>query len=209
MLTYADDSSILLRIPLIGGAALANALLLSLILMFPTAVAGVFKLALVSILGATSAPANFLLGSTFVSRHAPPPIMATVNSLMDLVGYTMTFVMLYHSDTHTHRGTRAGGGGGGGGGGVNAGIGGLLGQGGSGGGSGQGVGGGDGHGSGRSGSSSSDTLEAILGATVAAGLVCTLAVVLLYALEHLAERKSRRFCALPLDVGSTLKSQEE
>ena len=208
MLTYADGSSILFRIPLIGGAALTNALLLSLILMFPTAVSGVFKLALVSILGATSAPANFLLGSTFVSRHAPPPIMATVNSLMDLVGYIMTFVMLYHSDTHAHRGTRAGGGWGGGGG-VNAGIVGPLGEGGSGGGSGEGVGGGDGHGSGRSGSSSSDTLEAILGATVAAGLVCTLAVVLLYALEYLAERKSRRFCVLPLDVGSTLKSQEE
>jgi hypothetical protein len=89
-----DRSSILLRIPLIGGPTLMNSALFALLLSAPKSLEGTPKLVSVFLLGMTSALANFLLASTFISRHVPPLVMATVSSLMDLFGYTNTLIFL-------------------------------------------------------------------------------------------------------------------
>lgn len=95
-----DRTTVLQRIPLIAGPVLLNAVLFAYMLILPSAVEGSLKLMFVFVLGATGAPANYLMASTFISRHAPPAIMATISSIMDLLGYSATFLVLQGGAMH-------------------------------------------------------------------------------------------------------------
>ena len=77
-----DRSSALLRIPLIAGPVLVNALVLGRIGDPAHATEGAATLGVVCLLGATAAPANFLVASVLISKFAPPCCMASISCIM-------------------------------------------------------------------------------------------------------------------------------
>eukprot|EP00802_Teleaulax_amphioxeia_P010176 Tamp_10201.p1 GENE.Tamp_10201~~Tamp_10201.p1 ORF type:complete len:538 (-),score=66.67 Tamp_10201:344-1957(-) len=90
-----DRCSVLQRIPLIGGTCLSAACLFAFVSAFPS-VHGRPLLVILFLLGATGAPSNYLIASTFISQHAPRSLMASLSALMDLAGYSVTFILLSH-----------------------------------------------------------------------------------------------------------------
>ena len=93
-----DKASMLQRGMLIGLPMLLNsALFLGAYVAKDSMFAGLRKIPLTLMLGATYAPAQYLVMNTFAMRHAPRHLMATASSIIDLFGYAGTVVVLQFS----------------------------------------------------------------------------------------------------------------
>ena len=89
-----DRASVPQRAFIVACPAMISGLLFWSVLGLAAQVTGTVKLWMVFGMGATVAPANYLLASNLISQHAPPLVMATISSLMDLLGYAITLVLL-------------------------------------------------------------------------------------------------------------------
>ena len=88
-----DRASTLQRILVVGAPMLLNASLFAWI-SSGESIAIETKLALTFALGATFAPSNYLVMTTYVNGHVPAHLMPTVSSIIDLAGYVGNILLL-------------------------------------------------------------------------------------------------------------------